>query len=201
LPHWIGEKQKFCCPSEPQAAVNIGLVIREVVVNLAIPQISGFFSRTMILANLLSVGQILPDMQAVERRQAIEEIVAMLVESGRIADSDKPELLDALKQREETMSTGIGFGIAIPHASSVRVTEVVAGFGRSKAGIEFDSLDNEPVHFIVLFVVPRDQFQTHLRTLAAIAKFLNDRTVREELANATDAASLLSVFENRTPKS
>lgn len=155
----------------------------------------------MILANLLSVGQILPDMQAGERWQAIEEIVAMLVDSGKIADSDRPELLAALKQREETMSTGIGFGIAIPHASSDRVTEVVAGFGRSKSGIEFDSLDNEPVHFIVLFVVPRDQFQTHLRTLAAIAKFLNDRTVREELANAPDADSLLRVFENRAPKS
>lgn len=155
----------------------------------------------MILANLLSVGQILPDMQSVERWQAIEEIVAMLVASGKIAASDKPELLAALKQREETMSTGIGFGIAIPHASSDRVLEVVAGFGRSKKGIEFDSLDNEPVHFIVLFVVPRDQFQTHLRTLAAIAKFLNDRTVREELANATDAASLLSVFANRAQKS
>ena len=57
---------------------NIALVIIEVVVNLAIPQTSGFSSRTMILANLLSVGQILPDMQAVERWQAIEEIIAML---------------------------------------------------------------------------------------------------------------------------
>ena len=75
------------------------------------------------------------------------------------------------------MSTGIGFGIAIPHASSEHVTEVVAAFGRSQgSGIEFDSLDNELVHFIVLFIVPRDQFQVHLRTLAAIAKFLNDRS-------------------------
>lgn len=155
----------------------------------------------MILANLLSVGQIQPDMQAGERWQAIEEIVDMLVESGKIEAGDRPELLAALKQREETMSTGIGFGIAIPHASSGRVTEVVAAFGRSKSGIEFDSLDNEPVHFIVLFIVPRDQFQTHLRTLAAIAKFLNDRTVREELGAATDAQAILRVFENRAPKS
>lgn len=154
----------------------------------------------MMLANLLSAEQILPDMKAGERWQAIEEIVTMLVAADKVADSDKEELLAALKQREETMSTGIGFGIAIPHASSDRVTEVVAGFGRSKAGIEFDSLDNEPVHFIVLFVVPRDQFQTHLRTLAAIAKFLNDRTVRDELAGATDAVAILSVFENRSQK-
>ncbi len=151
-----------------------------------------------MLANLLSAGQINPDMQSDERWDAIGEIVRMLVDAGRIDPDDVANVLDALKQREETMSTGIGFGIAIPHASSDRVTDVVAGFGRSKAGIEFDSLDNEPVHFIVLFVVPRDQFQTHLRTLAAIAKFLNDRTVRDELAQANDADAILSVFTNRS---
>lgn len=152
----------------------------------------------MMLANLLSAEQIIPEMQAGERWQAIEEIVNVLVEAGRISAKDKPSVLAALKQREETMSTGIGFGIAIPHASSDCVSEVVAGFGRSKKGIEFDSLDNEPVHFIVLFIVPRDQFQTHLRTLAAIAKFLNDRTVREELAGASSAQDILKVFTNRS---
>lgn len=155
----------------------------------------------MTLATLLSEKQIIPEMQATERWQAIIEIVEMLVSVGKIAEADKASVLEALRQREETMSTGIGFGIAIPHASSDCVTEVVAGFGRSKAGLEFESLDNKPVHFIVLFVVPRDQFQTHLRTLAAIAKFLNDRTVREDLANAGDAAAIQSVFANRAPKS
>ena len=154
----------------------------------------------MTLAKLLSVEQIIPEMQASERWQAITEIVEKLISLRRIRMEDRETVLAALRQREETMSTGIGFGIAIPHASSDCVSEVVAGFARSKAGIEFDSLDNQLVHFIVLFVVPRDQFQTHLRTLAAIAKFLNDPTVREELANAEDAASILSVFENRAPR-
>ncbi len=94
------------------------------------------------------------------------------------------------------MSTGIGFGIAIPHASSDRVGQVVAAFGRSSTGIEFDSLDNAPVRFIVLFVVPKDQFQTHLRTLAAIAKFLNDRNVRERLGTAGSAEEILKIFES-----
>jgi mannitol/fructose-specific phosphotransferase system IIA component (Ntr-type) len=96
------------------------------------------------------------------------------------------------------MSTGIGFGIAIPHASSDRVTEVVAAFGRSRAGIEFEALDNAPVRFVVLFVVPKDQFNLHLRTLAAIAKFLNDRSVREQLDAAEGTEGLLGVF-GRTP--
>ena len=123
----------------------------------------------MTLGNLLSLDQIIPEMQALERWSAIVELVDLLVGKGQIRAEDREVVLGALRAREETMSTGIGFGIAIPHASSDRVEKVVAAFGRSSKGIEFDSLDNLPVKFIVLFVVPKDQFQTHLRTLAAIA--------------------------------
>ncbi len=154
----------------------------------------------MTLGNLLTAEQIIPEMAATERWQAIVELVDLLVAQSKVKSSDRDAVLAALKQREETMSTGIGFGIAIPHASGY-VTEVVAAFGRSSEGIEFDSLDNAPVHFIVLFVVPKDQFQTHLRTLAAIAKFLNDRNVRNSLRTAKSAEEILAIFQNRDPQS
>ena len=154
----------------------------------------------MTLGNLLSVDQILPEMQATERWSAIVELVDLLVAQKQIKEPDRDTVLGALRQREETMSTGIGFGIAIPHASSDRVEKVVAAFGRSSTGIEFDSLDNAPVKFIVLFVVPKDQFQTHLRTLAAIAKFLNDRGTRDRLGSAASAAEILAIFENTSAK-
>ena len=149
----------------------------------------------MNLGNLLSVDRIVPEMQASERWSAIVELVELLVVRGKIKPDDRELVLAALRQREETMSTGIGFGIAIPHASSDRVGEVVAAFGRSLKGIEFDSLDNAPVKYIVLFVVPKDQFQTHLRTLAAIAKFLNDRSTREKLGTAASAEEIFGIFQ------
>lgn len=149
----------------------------------------------MTLGNLLSANAILPEMQATERYAAIAELVKLLVDRDQIAPEDEETVLNALRAREETMSTGIGFGIAIPHASSDKVSKVVACFGRSSAGIEFESLDNQPVRFVVLFVVPKDQFQTHLRTLAAIAKFLNDRGVREKLGEAKTGAEILEIFE------
>ena len=155
----------------------------------------------MTLSNLLSEGQIVPELKAEDRWDAISELVDLLVSAGRIAEDDRDQVMASIRQREVTMSTGIGLGIAIPHASSDKVTEVVAAFGRSKEGIEFESLDAQPVHFVVLFVVPKDEFQTHLRTLAAIAKFLNDRTVRDDLAQAESAADILTVFRNRSPKS
>lgn len=153
----------------------------------------------MTLGHLLSVDQIIPEMKATERWSAIVELVEMLVKLGKIKANDQETVLAALRAREETMSTGIGFGIAIPHASSDRVNEVVAAFGRSSTGIEFDSLDGLPVKFIVLFIVPKDQFQTHLRTLAAIAKFLNDRAVRDRLATAANPEEILSIFEASAP--
>ena len=88
----------------------------------------------MSLASLLSSEQIIPEMQATERWPAIVELIDLLVRLGKIKESSRESILAALKQREETMSTGIGFGIAIPHASSDDVTEVVAAFGRSAAG-------------------------------------------------------------------
>jgi nitrogen PTS system EIIA component len=154
----------------------------------------------MTLGSLLSVDQIIPEMKSTERWAAIVELIDLLVEKGAVRKSDRESVLAALRQREETMSTGIGFGIAIPHASSNCVSEVVAAFGRSSAGIEFDSLDNSPVKFIVLFVVPKDQFQVHLRTLAAIAKFLNDKSVREQLGRAESAEEILAIFDNKAPK-
>ena len=154
----------------------------------------------MSLANLLSVEQIVPDIKATERWPAIVELIDLLVNLGKVKPADRDSILASLKQREETMSTGIGFGIAIPHCSSDRLDEVVAAFGRSSGGIEFDALDNAPVKFVVLFIVPKNQFQTHLRTLASIAKFLNDRSVRESLAEANSADEILSIFRNRSQK-
>jgi len=151
----------------------------------------------MTLASLLSEDSIIPEMVATDRWQAIEEIVGRLVAGGHLDEAHRDEAVAALRHREETMSTGIGFGIAIPHASCDAVHEVTACFGRSKTGIDFESLDGKPVHNIVLFLVPKDQFQTHLRTLAAIAKFLNDPVVRKELGEASDATSILAVFNRK----
>jgi mannitol/fructose-specific phosphotransferase system IIA component (Ntr-type) len=154
----------------------------------------------MSLGDLLAADQIIPEMKAIERWPAIVELIDLLVRLGKIKPDARESILGSLKQREETMSTGIGFGIAIPHCSSDRLDEVVAAFGRSSSGIEFDALDNAPVKFVVLFIVPKNQFQTHLRTLASIAKFLNDRATRERLAKAQSTAEILSIFRDGAQK-
>ncbi len=151
----------------------------------------------MTLGDSLTLEQILPDMEATEQWPAICELVEHLVAAGKIEPEAKEPILDALRQREEAMSTGIGAGVAIPHTSSELVDEVVAAFGRSEKGIEFNSLDGLPVQLIVLFIVPKDQFQLHLKTLAAIAKYLNVRPIREELLQADNREGLLEILRRR----
>ena len=152
----------------------------------------------MDLGDILTPEQIITDLQATNRWEAIDELINRLVESGKIKPEHRETIVAVVRKRESSMSTGIGFGIAIPHCSSDRLDEVVAAFGRSTKGIEFDALDNAPVKFVVLFIVPKNQFQTHLRTLASIAKFLNDRSVRESLASAKSADEILAVFRERS---
>src|SRR5207237_10691335 len=121
----------------------------------------------MSLAELLSADQIVPEMKATERWDAIVELMDLLVARGQIKAEDREGILASLKQREETMSTGIGFGIAIPHCSSDRLDKVVAAFGRSSTGIECFALDHAQVKFAVRFISPKTQLLTHHLLLAS----------------------------------
>lgn len=149
----------------------------------------------MTLSDILNAECVIPEMRATDRWQAIDELLAQLVKAGRIKAEHLPAITQAVKKRETTMSTGIGFGIGIPHATTDLITDVVGAFGRSKTGINFDALDEQPVNLIVLFLVPQGQFQKHLHTLANIAKFLHDRPLREKLQAATNADEVVKIIQ------
>jgi mannitol/fructose-specific phosphotransferase system IIA component (Ntr-type) len=151
----------------------------------------------MKLAKLLSADQIILDMKAVDHWPAIEELVDHLVHIGLMPTGHREEALAALKAREEQVSTGIGSGVAIPHAFSDVLEEVVAVFGRSKSGIDFEALDNAPVHFIILFIVPRKDYHLHLRTLAAIAKMFTNCEVRRQLGLAETRDEILAILDSK----
>lgn len=149
----------------------------------------------MKLATLLNVDRILLDMKATEHWAAIVELIDYLVEKGDISEACRQPILDALKEREAQVSTGIGSGVAIPHTFSDTLEEVVAVFGRSKEGIDFEALDNAPVHFIILFIVPRRDYHLHLRTLAAIAKMFTNSEVRRNLSTAICRNDILDILD------
>jgi mannitol/fructose-specific phosphotransferase system IIA component (Ntr-type) len=151
----------------------------------------------MKLAKLLSADQIILDMKSLEHWPAIMELVNHLVVTGKLPESLKDEVLAALKTREDQVSTGIGSGVAIPHAFSEHIEEVVAVFGRSKAGLDFEAIDNAPVHLIILFIVPQKDYHLHLRTLAAIAKMFTNCEVRRQIGEAKTRDEILSILDSK----
>jgi len=151
----------------------------------------------MTLAELLTPARVIPEMQAIEHWPAITELVDHLVKIGDLPGSGREDLLAAIRKREDECSTGIGSGLAIPHVYSEAIDQTVAVFGRSKSGIEFCAIDSNPVNFIVLFVIPKAQYNSHLRALAAVARKLNNGTIRNQLAEAADADAILTILEDR----
>jgi mannitol/fructose-specific phosphotransferase system IIA component (Ntr-type) len=105
----------------------------------------------MDLADILNREQIIPDLRATNRWEAIDELIGNLVATGKIQAADRDAVTAAVKKRETSMSTGIGFGIGIPHASTDLIFEVVGALGRSGKGVNFDALDNQPVKLVMLF--------------------------------------------------
>jgi len=149
----------------------------------------------MNLGDILTLDTILPDLTAANRWEAIDELVQQLVNTTKVRSENRDAIVAVVKKRESSMSTGIGFGIGIPHASTDLIQEVVGALGRSKKGIEFDALDNQPVNLVVLFLVPQGQFQKHLHTLASIAKLLHVKEFRQELEQAADAAQMFEIIK------
>lgn len=150
----------------------------------------------MDLGDILGPTNILPEMQAGDRWQAIDELIANLVTTGKIKPEHREAVTAVVKKRENSMSTGIGFGIGIPHASTDLIPEVVGALGRSRAGVEFDALDNQPVKIVMLFLVPQGQFQKHLHTLANIAKMLHKADFRAALEQAPDAEAMFKAIRD-----
>src|SRR5216110_2955554 len=150
--------------------------------------------RCMDLGDILGPDQIEPELKAGTRWEAIDELIAKLVTSTKIQTQHREAITAVVKKRETSMSTGIGFGIGIPHASTDLINEVTGAFGRSRKGINFDALDNKPVSLVMLFLVPQGQFQKHLHTLANIAKLLHKAEFRQALEQAPDADTMLKII-------
>jgi len=152
----------------------------------------------MDLSDILTLDQITADLKATTRWEAIDELINSLVATSKIKPEDRDQIVDVVKKRESRMSTGIGFGVGIPHASTDLIYDVVGAFGRSKKGVNFDALDNQPVSLVMLFLVPQGQFQKHLHTLAKIAKLLHKKEFRQALEEAPDAQGMFDIIKGES---
>jgi fructose-specific phosphotransferase system IIA component len=130
-----------------------------------------------------------------KKPEIIAELVDTLIRGVAVSD---PELLTReLVDREKLSTTGIGSGIAIPHALSGTVEETALAFGRKLEGTRFDAVDNQPVALFFLLVGPKGTHTEHLRLLSRLSRYLHNPTFRQRLLDATSADEVLQAFADR----
>lgn len=126
--------------------------------------------------------------------EAIAELVRHLVLVGTLSTESAEPIAGAITQRENSMSTGLGFGVAIPHASTPLINETIVAFGRSRNGIDFDSLDKQPVRLVVLLVIPAREKEKRFLTLARLSRLLRSQAIRSALEEAADGDSISNIL-------
>jgi PTS system fructose-specific IIC component len=144
------------------------------------------------LSALLVQDAIVLDLKAQEKIGVIRELAQLLIERALVTDPE--EFYAAIFKRENLESTGIGHGVAIPHARTKAVKQLVLAFGRSNAGVDFNSLDGKPCFDIFLIASPEDKKSEYIATLARLSKFLRRDEVRSDLARAQNAEQVIEII-------
>ena len=146
----------------------------------------------MKLLDVLDAEAILPDLKARTKTEVLEELVIPVARSSGAAVE---ELVRVLLDRERLGSTGIGGGIGIPHGKIPGIDRLFLGFGRSRQGIDFESLDGLPTRIFFLLVTPESSAGLHLKVLARISRLLKNEGFRERLLQAENRAQIAAVIQ------
>lgn len=144
---------------------------------------------------ILPESQISLNLKSRTKEESLKEIVALMESSPHILDKD--DLLENLMERERLETTGIGDGIALPHARTDSVDQLVIGFGRSEEGIEYDSLDGKLVHILFFIAAPKTSSTKVLKVLAKISRLLNKENFRKSLLSATTKQDIQELLRSR----
>ncbi len=146
----------------------------------------------MNIANMFKKEFIIEELKSTTRREVLTELSQIFSLAHIKVDYDN--MVEVLLEREKLGSTGIGGGIAIPHGKLAGLENLIVSFGRSKDGIDFDSMDGKPVHIFFLLMAPENSAGQHLKALARISRMLKDDSFKDDLINATSVESLYRII-------
>ncbi len=147
----------------------------------------------MSLMEIIDENAITTEMQALEKQEAIEELLDLLVKTGKVKDREKA--LTALLEREKKGSTGLEKGVAVPHAKTDAVDELCMAIGISKEGVDFDALDGEYSYIFFLMLAPPGITGPHVEALAEIARLVEPPVIREKLVNAKSPQEIIEIIK------
>jgi PTS system nitrogen regulatory IIA component len=152
----------------------------------------------MKILDILDKQMIIPQLASKEKEGVLRELVRAIL--GVEKQVHEERLMEILLEREKLGSTGIGEGVAIPHGKSKDVQRLLASFGRSLPGVDFQSMDGNPAHLFFLLVAPENSAGIHLKALARISRLLKDNTFRNRLMGASSAEEIYSLFSEEDEK-
>jgi fructose-specific phosphotransferase system IIA component len=145
------------------------------------------------LSKLLSVDRIV-DLKGKNKEQVIHELVDVISRAEQIIDKER--FLNAILERERILSTGVGLGVAVPHAKMDAVSDFVVAVGRSMEGVDFDSLDGKPVHIVVMIGASEEQKDDYIKVLAKVISLLKKEHIRERIMKAQSPEQIMSIFSH-----
>jgi len=145
----------------------------------------------MKILDVLQKEAIISDLKSQDKKGILEELVAPI---ARITGVNHKDLVRVLMDREQLGSTGIGGGIGIPHGKLKQLESLALGFGLSRKGVDFESMDNRPTHIFFLLVTPENSTGLHLKMLARISKILKHDPFKEKLLNAANSDAIFSII-------
>ena len=146
----------------------------------------------MKILDVLLKEAILSDLKADDKKGVLEELVTPV---ARIADINHDYLVKVLMERERLGSTGIGEGIGIPHGKVKDLESLVLGFGLSRKGVDFDSMDGHPAYIFFLLLTPENSTGLHLKLLARISRILKNDLFKQKLLGATNRDEIYSIIK------
>lgn len=146
----------------------------------------------MKVSELLNPGVIISGLRGNKKEEVINELIDLFKEDSRVQDVEK--VRSSVLDREKIMSTGVGKGFAIPHGKTNSITDIIAAFGKTKNPIDYDALDNQPVHLVFLLVGKDNLVSKHIKLLSRISRMMNNDEFRNKLLEAGSAEEILDIF-------
>jgi nitrogen PTS system EIIA component len=146
----------------------------------------------MKILDVLKTEAILVDLKATDKKGVLDELVSPI---SSAAGLDSEELVRILMERERLGSTGIGGGIGIPHGKIKTLDNLVLGFGLSRKGVDFESMDGRPTHIFFLLITPENSTGLHLKLLARISRILKNDPFKEKLITAEDRDEVIRIIQ------
>jgi PTS system nitrogen regulatory IIA component len=147
----------------------------------------------MEITDLVTPGSVVPHLKAASKKQALQDLAR---HACSIAGIDERSIFDALLERERLGSTGVGLGIAIPHAKLAGLKDLHGIFARADSPIDFDAIDEQPVDLVFLLLAPENAGADHLKALAQVARLLREPGRLERIRSARDATALYALLAN-----